>query len=237
MRDAERMWITPALASSTQSTSSTKRSSQLVNSACRLVSPERTTRARGSAAMVARRRSIAAAGGPVKASGSTWCALSGATLETQFGDAGQGARVVSAFSMRLRMPRASGLCEAASVEVARDQAELAGVALELRAEVGVGDGDQRDRALGQRLALEIDDAVLGHDVHDVGTRRGDDVAGRQAGDDPALAHAVPLVGRGEADERLAAPGRVRPAHELELSAGSRQVPVPVRLGRGLALEI
>ena len=109
----------------------------------------------------------------------------------------------------------------------RHQALLARLALERLAEVGVRDRDERLRPLRDRLALQVDEAELGHDVHDVGTRRRHDVAGRQRGHDAAAPHAASLVGRRETCEGLAAPGCIRAAHELKLTSGARQVPVPV----------
>src|SRR5689334_5807174 len=85
---------------------------------------------------------------------------------------------------------------------------LTGLAFEVLAEVGVREADHRLRPLGDRLALEVDAAVLGDDVHRVGPRRRDDVAGRELEDDPAAAIAALVVGRREADERLAAFGGI-----------------------------
>src|SRR5206468_9847641 len=119
-------------------------------------------------------------------------------------------------------------------EAARHEVVLARLPLELLAEIRVREGDERPGALGDRLSLEIHDPVLRDDVHDVGARRGDDVARRQRADDAALPLAALLVRRREADEGLAAPRRVGAAHELELPAGAGQVPMAGRFRGGLA---
>src|SRR5689334_529062 len=53
---------------------------------------------------------------------------------------------------------------------ARNEVVLSGLAFEVLAEVGVREADHRLRPLGDRLALEVDAAVLGDDVHRVGSR-------------------------------------------------------------------
>src|SRR6266516_3566590 len=120
-------------------------------------------------------------------------------------------------------------------EPLREQVVRARLALELLAEVGMRQRDERLHALGNGLPLEVHDPVLRDDVHDVGARRGHDVARRQRADDAALPLAALLVRRREADEGLAAPRRVGAAHELELPAGAGQVAMAGRLRGGLAL--
>src|SRR5882724_11771497 len=68
---------------------------------------------------------------------------------------------------------------------ARDQAMFIGLALEALAKVRMRDGDQGKCALRHRLSLQVDHPEFRHDVHDVGTRRGDDVARGEFEDDAA----------------------------------------------------
>jgi hypothetical protein len=42
--------------------------------------------------------------------------------------------------------------------------------------VRMGDSDERFGAFGDGLSLEIDHAIFGDDIHDVGARRGHDIA-------------------------------------------------------------
>src|SRR5262245_29027536 len=124
-----------------------------------------------------------------------------------------------------------------SEEPLRDQSFLQGLALERLAEVRMRDPDQRPGALGDRLALQVDAAVLGDDVHHVGARRGDHVAGGERRDDAALARPALVVGRREAHERLPALRGVGAAHELELPAGAGEVAIARRLRRRLSLQV
>src|SRR4030095_1613347 len=80
---------------------------------------------------------------------------------------------------------------------ARDQPVLVRLAFETLAKVRMRDADERPGAFGDRLPLQIDHPVLGDDEHDVGARRGHDVALRQAQHDPAAALAALVVGRRE----------------------------------------
>ena len=75
------------------------------------------------------------------------------------------------------------------------------------------------------------------DVHHVAAGCGDDIARRQVQHDPTPPHTGTFVGRRHADERLPAVRRVARADELELTAGSADVAVSVRLARRLTLEI
>ena len=101
----------------------------------------------------------------------------------------------------------------------------------------MGDGDEGFGALGNGFSLQVDDAVFGDDVHHVGARRGDDVAGREVKHDAAAALALLAIRGGEADKRFASLGRIGAADELQLSAGAADVAVAVGLGGGLALQV
>src|SRR5262252_4022148 len=98
---------------------------------------------------------------------------------------------------------------------AGDEPVLVRLPLEVLTEVRMGDPDERSSSLGHRLSLQVHDAVLGNDEHDVRTRRRHDVSLRQAEHDPAAALAALFVRRRQAYERLAAFRRVRTAHELQ----------------------
>src|SRR5271157_2998632 len=113
-------------------------------------------------------------------------------------------------------------------EAARSQPACVGLALELLAEVGVGYANQRLGPLGRGLPLQIDDAVLGHDIHHVRPWSRDDVAVREVHDDAAPAVVALLVSRGQADERFAALRSIGAADELQLAARAGQMPVAVR---------
>ena len=60
------------------------------------------------------------------------------------------------------------------------------------AKVWMGNADERFSAFGDGLSLEIDHAVFGHDIHDIGARRGHNVARREVEHNPA-ATVAPLV--------------------------------------------
>lgn len=81
---------------------------------------------------------------------------------------------------------------------------LVGLALQVFAEVRVGDGDEGKGAFGDGLAFEVGDAVFCDDVHHVGACGGDDVARGEVEHDATAALAAFVIGRGQADERLAA---------------------------------
>src|SRR6185436_10775876 len=108
-------------------------------------------------------------------------------------------------------------------EASRDQPVLVGFALQRFAEVRMRDADQGLGALGHRLALQVRQAVLGDDEHDIRARRGHDVARRQPEDDSASPLAALVIRRREADERPAALRGIGPAHELQLPAGAAQM--------------
>ena len=71
---------------------------------------------------------------------------------------------------------------------------LVGLLLKLRTEIRMCDGDERFCALRDRLSLQVDHAVFRDDVHHVGARRGDDVAGRQVQYDAAAGRAPLAIG-------------------------------------------
>ena len=75
-----------------------------------------------------------------------------------------------------------------------NQAMLVGVALEAVAKIRVRNCYQCHGAFRHGLSLEICHAVFSHNVHDVGARRGDDVARRQLEHDAAAAFAPFVVG-------------------------------------------
>src|SRR4051794_16786672 len=118
-----------------------------------------------------------------------------------------------------------------------DERMPAGLAFQLISEVGVRNGDHRSGPLRNGFALEVHDPMLGDHVHHVGSSAGDDVAGGQVDDDAARAHAVTLIGRGHADERLPADRGVRAAHELRLPARAADVAVAGGLAGCLALQV
>ena len=89
-------------------------------------------------------------------------------------------------------------------EASWDQPVLVGFALQGLTEVRMRDADQGLGTLGDRLALQVGQSVLGDDEHDIGARRGHDIARRQPEDDPASPLAAFVIGRREADERPAA---------------------------------
>ena len=68
-------------------------------------------------------------------------------------------------------------------------------------------------------ALQVHTAVLGAQIVDIGTGIGDDAAGLQRGADAAFDLAGLLIhkGRGQADEALAAVGKVCAQNEVQLT--------------------
>jgi len=68
------------------------------------------------------------------------------------------------------------------------------------AEVGMRDADQGAGALGNRLALEIDHAELGDDIHHIGARRRYDIALRQVEHNATATFTTLVVSRWQADE-------------------------------------
>src|SRR5262245_57707816 len=120
-------------------------------------------------------------------------------------------------------------------KAARDQTVLVRLTFEIIAKVRMRDANQRLGAFGDRLPLQIDHPVLGDDEHDVGTGCGHDIAWRQVQHDPAAALAALVVGRREADERLAAFRRVGAAYELQLPAGAAEMAMTVGFGGRLSL--
>src|SRR5580765_2657393 len=136
-----------------------------------------------------------------------------------------------------RCCRASDIDHASERQTARDQTVLVRLAFETLAKVRMRDADQCLGAFGDGLPLQIDHPILGHDEHDVRSRCRHDVALSQVQHDPATALAALVVGRGEADERLAAFGGVGAAHELQLAAGAAEMTVAVRFRRHLSLQV
>src|SRR5580700_835522 len=101
----------------------------------------------------------------------------------------------------------------------------------------MGESDERFGAFGDGLSLEIDHAIFGDDIHDVGARGGHDVALREVEHDPAAALAALVIGGGEANKRLAALRGIGAAHELQLPTSTADVAMAVRFGGGLSLQI
>ena len=96
---------------------------------------------------------------------------------------------------------------------------LIGLALESVAEVGMGDSNKCFGTLRFRFSLEIDHALFGGDIRHVGARGCDDITKRQCEDDPASPVGTLIVGRGQAQDGLAAFRCIRTAHELQLPTG------------------
>src|SRR5882672_10663777 len=92
-----------------------------------------------------------------------------------------------------RSRSSSSRCTRLERNAARDQAMFIGLALEALAKVRMRDGDQGKCALRHRLSLQVGHPEFRHDVHDVGTRRGDDVARGEFEDDAAATLASLLV--------------------------------------------
>ena len=88
---------------------------------------------------------------------------------------------------------------------------------QLLAEVGVGDGDQRLGTLPGGQALQVYAAVFGDHIHGVDAGIGNDAALGQGGTDAGRQGAVLLLeGRGQADEALAAVGKVCAQNKVHL---------------------
>src|SRR5258705_4009928 len=97
-----------------------------------------------------------------------------------------------------------------------DQVHGFGGSLQLIAEFGMGERDQRMRALGRGQTLDVHRSELSDDVVGVDARRGDrPVEPRHDAGDLALGR-----GRSRGDDRLSTLGRIGAAHEVELAARS-----------------
>src|ERR1700732_603734 len=97
------------------------------------------------------------------------------------------------------------------------------------------DTDQRLGAFSDGLPLQIDHPVLGNYEHDVRAWCGHDVALSQVQHNPAAALTALVIGRGEANECLAAFRGIGAAHELQLPAGTAEMAVTVGFGGRLSL--
>lgn len=117
-----------------------------------------------------------------------------------------------------------------SLKAPGDEAVLARFTFESVAEIGVGERNHGFCAIWNGFAFQVGHAELGHDVHHVGAWRRYDTAGRQIEGDPALADAVSFIGRGQADEGLAALRRIGCAHELQLAARAADMAVAGTFG-------
>src|SRR5262249_17451091 len=132
---------------------------------------------------------------------------------------------------------ASGVMVPSKRDAVRDQAMLVRLAFEALTEVGMSNPNQSLGTFRDGFSLQVDDSVLGDDVHHVRAGCGDDVARCEVQHDAAAALAALVVGRRQANERLATLRGVGAADELQLSARSTDVAVAVRFGRRLSLQI
>src|SRR5690606_5463646 len=106
--------------------------------------------------------------------------------------------------------------------------------LERLAVIGMGEPDERTRALAESLAVEIDDAVLGGDEVHV-RARGDDAGARgELGDD---APAAALGARWQRDDGAPAGGERGAADEVHLTADTGDHARADRVGADLAGEV
>ena len=100
------------------------------------------------------------------------------------------------------------------------------------------DTDQGLGGLPGAEAFEVNCAVLGHDIHGVGTRVGHDASGSKGGTDAAGKAAVfVLEGGGHADESLAAPGAVSAQDKVELAAGTGNLSCACALSVDLTVKV
>ena len=114
---------------------------------------------------------------------------------------------------------------------------LVSLAFQLFAEVGMGDGDQRLRALGTDFPFRL---TMPYSVTTyIMSERGvvTTLPGVRLRTMRLLRVAALLVGRREADEGLAAFRRIGAAHELQLAAGAADVAVAVGFRGRLALQV
>ena len=109
---------------------------------------------------------------------------------------------------------------------------LLGLFDKLLAEVGVCHIDEGFGLLPGGQTLEVDAAVFGAEVMQIGAGIGDDAAVFQRGTDAALELTGLLIkeGRGQADKALAALGKVCAQNEIQLSAGAADVLDPCGFG-------
>ena len=109
---------------------------------------------------------------------------------------------------------------------------------QLIAEIRMRNADQSLGGLPGTEAFEVDCAVLGHDIHGVGTRVGHDAAGSKSGTDAACKAAVlVLESGGHADEGLAALGAVCAQNEVKLAAGTGDLSCACALCVDLTIEV
>src|SRR5262245_45149766 len=111
--------------------------------------------------------------------------------------------VVSTSSNSSACVVASGVMVPSKRDAVRDQAMLVCLTFEALTEVGMSNPNQGLGTFRNGFSLQVDDSVLGDDVHHVGAWCGDDVAGCQVQHDAAPALAALLVGRRQANEGLA----------------------------------